>query len=232
MKRLTAWLQQQFPLSGHCLHCEVHLPQPGSIWLCDDCKHLLPHWLDGICLSCGVQHKNQDCEETWAMNLDGFNAMFAYKEPMIELVTRFKYGRNLNAGRLLKNLVREYLRLHPKVVQGVDLLLPVPTQAGKLLRRGLNVPAFLIDQPGLPLALNALKKRRRTRVQAALHSRERQRNLSHAFQAVPEWVADQRILIFDDVCTTGATLEEIAHTCKKAGAAEVRALVLARVVKG
>jgi len=166
------------------------------------------------------------------MNLDGFAAMFAYKDPIIELVTRFKYGGNLNAGRLLKALVREYLRLHPTLLEGADLLLPVPTRADRLLKRGLNVPAFLIDQPGLTLELRALKKSRRTQVQAGLHSKERAKNLAFAFEARPQLVEGRSLLIFDDVCTTGATLEQIAHTCKKAGAAEVRALVLARVVKG
>jgi len=163
--------------------------------------------------------------------LDHFQSCFAYVDPVRSWLARFKYGGNLNAGRLLRALLQEYLRLHPRLLVGVDLIVPVPSHKTKLAKRGFNAPAFLLDLPGLHPQPQAAKKLRATEAQAGLHLKERQKNLSRSFEANPSLVEGKNILLFDDVCTTGSTLEELTIAMKRAGAERVGALVLARAVR-
>ena len=225
------------PLPAWCMRCEGFIKERGCDndhrhpkWLCEPCENKLPKWHDGICLSCGHVHKMGDCAEDWALSLNSFTAAFGYLDPVKAWIAKFKYAGNLNAGRLLRDLLAEYFRLHPDIFDDIDYIIPVPSYPNKLTQRGFNAPSFLLDQKGLPLNLTAVTKTKATETQAGLHQQERYKNLYRAFAANSEEIEDKRILIFDDVCTTGRTLEEMAITLKRAGADRVDALVLARVV--
>ncbi len=231
-KTIQARLGKAFPLPGWCFGCQTFLPRATPPWLCRNCIQKLPHWQEGICLACGHVHHLSDCQEDWTLVLDHFHAVFAYVDPIREWLSRFKYGGNLNGGRILKALLANYFNQHPQLLESVDLILPVPSHPKKLVQRGLNVPAYLLDLPGLSPTNGAAKKIKETSSQAGLHSKERQRNLSRAFAANPAEVEGKSVLLFDDVCTTGATLEELALTLKRTGANSVGAWVLARAVKG
>jgi ComF family protein len=117
----------------------------------------------------------------------------------------------------------------------IDLIVPVPLSSGRARSRGFN-QAALIARPlaaanSLPLDAGALIRSRETAQQTRLPARERRANVAGAF-AVPDpaTVRDRRILLIDDVCTTGATLEACAAPLLEAGAAGVWALVVAREV--
>ena len=230
-----AWpekLVQAFPLPGWCFGCQSFLPRAKRPWLCQSCLDKLPYWQEGICLSCGHFHNLGDCQEDWSLVLDHFHAVFAYLDPIQEWLSRFKYGGNLNGGRILKALLEEYLRLHPRMFVSVDLIFAVPSHGEKLVKRGMNVPAYLLDQIGITPSHEGVKKVKITHSQAGLHLKERAQNLSRAFVADPKIVEGKKVMLFDDVCTTGATLEELALALKRAGAESVGAFVLARAVKG
>jgi ComF family protein len=115
--------------------------------------------------------------------------------------------------------------------QGLDAVLPVPMTKRGLLKRGFNQSALLAREVarrlGLALLLGALRKRRHTPRQTTLPRQERLRNLRGAFEASGV-VKGKRLLLVDDVMTTGATLEECARALRRAQAKEVYALVLAR----
>ena len=84
----------------------------------------------------------------------------------------------------------------------------------------------------MPLQLNALLRRRWTRAQAGLGKEKRKGNVEDAFEVKwPERVRGRQVLLVDDVCTTGATLEACAQALKSAGAITVNALTLARDVE-
>jgi ComF family protein len=115
----------------------------------------------------------------------------------------------------------------------VDLVVPVPLAGSRGRRRGYNqaglLATVLAEAAGQPL-LEALRRRRSTPSQAASASaEERRRNVAGAF-AVRDGVAldGRRVLLIDDVATTGATLDACARPLLAAGAAEVRALTFAR----
>ncbi|MBK8251434.1 MAG: ComF family protein [Polyangiaceae bacterium] len=148
---------------------------------------------------------------------------------MANAVRRFKYGGRTDLaqplGRLLVRAV-EYTSLE------ADLVIPVPLHPRRLVTRGYNqaalLGAFVADLTRAPLRTNVLKRSRDTAHQAWLGRAQRLVNLQDAFEIKrPEAVAGRRVVLVDDVCTTGATLAACCNALMKAGAIEVTALVVA-----
>lgn len=114
------------------------------------------------------------------------------------------------------------------------LLVPVPLHPRRLRERGYNQAALLARRLAavamMPIDETVLKRVRKTHSQVETHSREeRLENMMGAFQcAHPERVKGQDIILVDDVCTTGATLNDCARALRIAGAATIHAVVLAR----
>lgn len=141
-------------------------------------------------------------------------------------VDRAEAGRT-RAGRLRVDALRSWLDdLQP------DVVVPMPLSARRLARRGFD-QTRLLARPvarrlGLPLAGHLLRRTRDTAQQKGLQAAGRAANLAGAFRAADQ-TAGRRILLVDDVMTTGATLHEAARTLKEAGAAAVVGLAVARV---
>ena len=113
----------------------------------------------------------------------------------------------------------------------VDALVPVPSGRGERRSRGYDVPLMLARALGRELGLpvmQALCKIRETPRQMALSGGERRKNLKNAFSARPDALLEgKRILLVDDVLTTGSTLNECAKALRAAGAAECRGVCAA-----
>jgi len=119
-----------------------------------------------------------------------------------------------------------------KAVEG-DLLVAVPLYVRRQRLRGYNQSTLLARELsrlcGLPLAERGLARRRNTPPQArSAEAESRKRNVADAFIADRRWVEGKRILLIDDVMTTGATLDACARALRQAGAASVWALTFAR----
>jgi ComF family protein len=144
---------------------------------------------------------------------------------------RLKYQNDIGLGQALADPLTQYLQ---QLSWHVDLVVPVPLGKDRKNDRGYNQVALL----ALPLALNcdldylpdALIRDRETMSQVGLSVHERMANVSGAFAAVPSKVTGKRVLIVDDVCTTGATIRSCAVALKQAGATAVYGLSLARAV--
>jgi ComF family protein len=149
-----------------------------------------------------------------------------YDGPLRAILHAFKYDRRRSLAGPLRSLMRD--RGAP-VLAGADCVVPVPLHWRRRWRRGFNQAFELSRDLGVPVR-RALRRRRHTRTQTDLPARERQRNVRDAFVArgnVP--VAGLRVVLVDDVSTTGATLEACAKALMAAGAVEVRTLTAARV---
>lgn len=164
---------------------------------------------------------------------DRARAVACYEGVMRRLVHELKYGDQHHARRLFGR----WLRLAAAdLLPGTDLILPVPLQRWRLWRRRFNQSAILADAlsraTGIPADPLALVRTRATTSQVGLGAAERRRNVEGAF-AVRRLrlsaVAGRNLLLVDDVITTGATVDAIARTLRRAGAARVDVVALAMV---
>ena len=117
-----------------------------------------------------------------------------------------------------------------------DFILPVPIHKKRLRERGFNQATLLAkgiaETEGVPILTNALVRRRHTVAQSSLGMDARQHNIIGAFEIrKPEVIHNKRILIIDDVFTTGATVREVVNEVWKADPAEVDVLTLARALR-
>jgi ComF family protein len=157
----------------------------------------------------------------------------AYAGTARELVHRFKYRADFAAGRFLARLLAQ--RVGRAFPGGVDLIVPVPLHRRRLAGRGFNQAALLARELSrllaVPADVAALARGRPTRELAGLRPDERARELHGAFRArrpVPDGAG--RVLVVDDVLTTGATAEGCCRALKAAGARWVGVAVAARVL--
>jgi ComF family protein len=122
---------------------------------------------------------------------------------------------------------------HLRVVTTIDVIMPVPLHRSRLRERGFNQALLLASAVGrahgIPLSYDNLTRFRATRPQVELSGEERVQNVRGAFRLTrPADVEGKRVLLVDDVFTTGATMNECAAVLKRAGARSVVALTLAR----
>ena len=146
-----------------------------------------------------------------------FAAAVTYQGPVADAIRRFKYARASHLAAPLSTLLVPSARCYSGCV---DAVVPMPLHPSKLRERGFN-PSALLARPaaralGVPLRAAWLTRRRATSSQAGLTSEARQRNVLGAF--VPHHQTEPcRILLIDDVCTTGATLAAASHALQNCG---------------
>ena len=162
-------------------------------------------------------------------------AVARHDGPARQLVHRLKYSDRLD----LSNAMGRWMaRAGAELLSGADILVPVPLHRVRFWGRRFNQAGELAKvisrESGVPVAHEGLVRRKATRSQVGLSSAERARNLTGAFRPGPlagEVVAGKRTVLIDDVMTTGSTLNSAARVLRRAGAAEVDALVFALVAE-
>jgi ComF family protein len=189
--------------------CGLPFPHPiGEDALCGNCARERPAW-------------------------DQARAVLRYDKRSRGLVLGLKHGDHTHVARAFGRWMQ---RAGSEVLTGADLLVPVPLHWTRLFRRRYNQAALLahaIRAAGGPdVAADWLVRRRRTPVQGHLGPAARERNVRGAFALRPRRsIAGKRVVIVDDVMTTGATVEECARVLRRAGAASVGVLILARALR-
>ena len=226
-------------LPPRCLACGVEIG--GANGLCPPCwggLHLLaPPW----CRCCGfpLPHALADaplcarCAATPPV-FDRARAALRYDAHSSRVVLGFKRGGRLEGVPLF---ARWMAQAGEELLAEADLILPVPLHRWRLLQRGFNQSAVLAQRiarlTGRPWAPGVLERHRATGSQQGLKAQERLENITAAAFRVrrPERVAGARVVLIDDVLTTGATLSACAAVLRRAGATGVDAVALARVAK-
>lgn len=168
-------------------------------------------------------------------NPPAFDASIAavdYAAPLDQLVLQLKFGARLALAPWFAQLLRDAVVARPDA--GLpDLLCPVPLGPRRLVERGFN-QALEIARPlgaslGVPVYPRLAERMLDTAAQSGVTPAERARNVRGAFAiADPDAIAGRHVGLVDDVMTSGHTLDELAATCKRFGAARVTNLVVAR----
>ncbi len=204
----------QTPRSPWCPTCGVPFQTAGGAdHPCGRCLVRAPHF--GRARACTI-----------------YDAAGTADDPLKSVLQRYKYNPDVSLARPLRVLLMER---SPLAVDTYDVVMPVPLHPQRLRWRGFN-QAQLLARPlaraaGVALDCFSLQRVRPTRPQVELDETERRRNVARAFQVVrPQRVDGKRVLLVDDVLTTGATVEECSRVLRRAGAAAVDVLVLARAV--
>ena len=175
-----------------------------------------------------MAHLCQDCL-TAPPPFSRARAAAFYDGKVLEAIHRLKYQRRVIYAKFLGQLVANSSA--GAMIAAADLLVPVPLHPRRLRWRGFN-QALLLAQtfPQTRIARDILVRRRPTLPQVKLSPEERQTNVKGAF-AVPDpaTVQGKSIILLDDVYTTGATVKECARALRRAGAANVEVVTVARV---
>jgi ComF family protein len=165
---------------------------------------------------------------------DRARAAVRYDDVARDLVHRLKYGDRID---LATSMGRWMARAGRELLDDADALVPVPLHWRRLWGRRFNQAAALAQaaaaEKGIPVLTAALKRNRATAQQVGLSRSAREVNVQGAFAVTPEGKAaihDKRLVLVDDVLTSGATVDACARALKRAGARNVDVLVFARVV--
>jgi len=192
----------------------------------------MPRLSPPYCLACAQPGTSQLCQwcATAPLAVDGIRAPFLYlRDGLVQrVVYSFKYHNVRAIAPELGQLLADYLASSP--VPG-DALAPVPLHKRRLRSRGYNQSVLLAREvgkrTGLPVMEDALVRTRNTRPQVSLSREERVRNVEGSFACTGK-VKGLRIILVDDVVTTGSTLSACAAALRAEGVESVWGLALAR----
>ncbi|MDF1577616.1 MAG: ComF family protein [Desulfurivibrionaceae bacterium] len=227
-------------LPASCLACgQPPVREERAVMLCRGCRNEIEPITEPLCTCCGQQFRNSG----GGNHLCGLclsdhyhftmaRALLRYTPPITKVISRFKYHGRTAALKTFRTL-HEQIPV-PGLIDRPDLIIPVPLHRKRLRERGFNqalllARAFYPDHGSL-IDFAVLERQRYTAPQTSLSGKARRQNLKKAFRVKnSEVVAGKRVLLIDDVFTTGTTVNECAAVLKKAGAKEVAVLTLARV---
>lgn len=216
---------------------EIVLPKEQMI--CKACQKKLIYVNGPSCLRCGKpiaieeQEYCSDCERKKHHYEKGF-AVWVYNEAMKNSIAGFKYRNKKEYGRFY---IHEMVRIYTERLQrlSVDAIIPVPLHRSRYLERGYNQAELLAKGIGrslqIPVITKLLLRSKKTLPQKKLGDKERLNNLSEAF-GVNDKFKDyeltklKRVLLVDDIYTTGSTIEACTNSLKSFGIKEVYFIVL------
>lgn len=235
-RRLLAAL---FPEPSPCPGCRRPVGF-DVIGLCDRCLSRVPSAVSPICQRCGRPLRrvtDESVDQLCRQCRPGrrfftvARAPTVYADSMKDYIHRFKYGGERELGLALGVIMGRFLE-RERILWPIDALVPVPLHPDRLEERGFNQADVLAkkvaDWVGRPRWTDALQRVRVTPSQTRLSVKARCDNVKGAFRAPhPASLAGRRLLLVDDVLTSGATADEAARVLLRAGAAEVKVLCLA-----
>ncbi len=227
-------------LPPRCVVCYAAVEQPGA--LCGSCWEQIDFLAPPLCATCGFPFAfdvgpgtlcGACARETPVF--DRARAVLTYNQASRALLLRFKHGDRTEGAPAF---ARWMLRAGAELIEEADLVVPVPLHRLRLFRRRYNQSALLAQAIAraaeLTFAPDLLVRKRNTPPQGRLSPAARRSNVAGAFAIRPGGDAalgGRRVLLIDDVFTSGATVEACSSLLKRNGAATVQVLVLARVVR-
>lgn len=240
MKRiLPALLDFLFPPLCHI--CRSFITDAGQIHICPSCREQLPLVMSPCCTVCGVPFAGAGSNHICGRCLkdppcfDAACSQLLYEGAARDLLHRFKYQYKTHLRRPLALLALEGLtgiiqRQQP------DMIVPVPLHRSRLRSRGFNQAVLLgsvfSTRLALPMLVDGLVRIRWTEPQIELSADQRRSNVKGAFSCARSAdINGKRVLLLDDVMTTGSTVDECAKELKKSGASYILVATVARAAR-
>ena len=234
IKKVGAFLADMvFPKNIYCIACNAPLKGDDPMSLCGDCRKELLLGQPAVCRRCGrfARYPAANfCEGCAAREplYDRGSAAVVYEGSARKILYGLKYG---GKGYLAENIAAIMEPVLP-AASSYDMIIPVPMHKSKKSERGYCqttlISKHLAKKSGKPAETDNLVRIRRTESMSGLHRGNRAANVRGAFEVKdPGALAGKRILLVDDLLTTGSTADECARILKKAGAASVQLAVFA-----
>ena len=225
---VTGWLGNViFP--PHCVVCGR-----GGAWLCAECQETFAPISRPLCERCGHPITcGTLCSrcQVQPLAIDSIRSVYRFEGALRDSLHEFKYDGVKVLAKPFGRMMGDYLDANPVPS---DVVIPVPLHKRRLRTRGYNQSALLAREIALSVGLlwdtKALVRQRETAPQVSLSKLQRRTNVDGAFVCIDESLRQRRVLLVDDVCTTGATLEACATALYEVGVGAVHGLTLARAI--
>jgi ComF family protein len=237
IRRVARWLLDAI-LPPRCPGCGIIVDMPAAI--CGTCWSKIAFIVEPLCQRCGAPFEFAVADRSICGRciaeppvFDRARAVALYDDASRGLILRFKHGDGLHLAPLFGAWLT---RSGSSLLAEADLLVPVPLHRARLFARRYNQAALLAleigRRAGVPVDVLGLVRARRTPSQGTRSRAGRERNVRGAFKASPALanaIKGKRVLLVDDVLTSGATANACARVLGRAGAAKVDVLTIARV---
>ncbi len=240
MMRRALGMAIDLALPPRCIGCGARTDAAGLA--CAACWSKLSFIAAPFCVTCGApfefaiegQHRCAACHAA-PPPYDRARAAMVYDEGSRGLIIGFKHGDRLHAAPALGAWT---YRAGAELLREADIVVPVPLHRWRLLKRRYNqaalIAAYVAKAAGVPHIPDLIERHRATPSQGELGPTQRLRNVAGAFRLNPRYadrMKGSRIVLVDDVLTTGATVGACARILRQGGAAGIDILTLARVVR-
>ena len=198
----------------------------GTSYLCPNCQNQIQNatiFLNQI----------QDYQKDQTKYFDFHAYLFSYEAPIREKILQYKFEEQ----GYLVNLFSEFLVKNEKIcgfLKNYDIITSVPMTKKKVRKRGYNQSELIVKQiakkiPNLKLESRILVKTNENRTQSSLNKKQRQENVKDVYKIQnAEKIKEKNIIIFDDIYTTGATVNECARVLQLGGARKIAVLTIAK----
>ena len=206
---------------ARCPICHEIAKGKGTV--CPKCRKKLIYIKEPKCKKCGralereEQEYCRDCQR-FSHAFDRGAAVFAYDQVMRRSISMFKYHNRREYAKFYAEEMQKQCAHFLKIC-APDVILPVPVHRGKKRKRGFNqaelVAKELGKRIGVPVDANYLKRIEKTTPQKELTRKQRKENLRKAFAVARPGVSYRRVLLIDDIYTTGATMDAISEILRE-----------------
>ncbi|MBA7565907.1 hypothetical protein ES708_07593 [subsurface metagenome] len=222
-----------------CPTCGAALIGSGGDPFCADCLNTIQCITPPLCPSCGIpfatpQGADHLCEEC-ILSRPPFSmarSLGRYETTLLDAIHLFKYHGRISVGEALGRMMAQ-APYDSLAIGEYSLIIPVPLHPKRLRERGFNQSLVLARQVSkrfsIPLDCSALRRTVHTEAQVTLSGKQRTANVRGAFEVTDQSrIKGQKIVLIDDVYTTGSTAAECSKVLVQSGAQEVAVLTLAR----
>lgn len=224
-----------YPIKILCLFCGKELGDINHKQLCRGCLSMLPFLSENVCIKCGRPIVNNDtdgvcfeCKNT-CRYFDGGASVFEFSGLIQGALYRLKFDGEMEIAQAVGKFMGDKYK---KMEWEVDAVIPVPLHHDRLHERGFNQSYLLSREIGrecsIDVADKALIRQRYTESQVPLSRFQRMSNVKGAFSVLDSsLIGGKKILLVDDIMTTGSTLNECSSVLRKYGASSVYCLTAA-----